>query len=136
VCCRCTQAISILRAKLSYGYDPSDPSKTNDQNIIADNGMTPILVPSNGYTFPRNPQNVSALGLDPKPISTPYSALALRVYQLCRCPFLASKYLSRLASLINRGAALSTALHLLVEAGVGACQASRVGHATAMLAPA
>ena len=53
------QAISDLRARLSGGYNPGNVLANNDQNIIKADGVTPILVPSNGYTFDRIPQGVS-----------------------------------------------------------------------------
>ena len=53
------QAISILRAKLSGGYVAGNALATNDQNILQTDNMTPNLVPSNGYTFPRTPAQVS-----------------------------------------------------------------------------
>ena len=52
------QAISDWRAKLSQRYDPTNPLQNDDQNIIQDDGVTPTLVPSNGYTFDRIPTQV------------------------------------------------------------------------------
>ena len=52
------QAISVLRAKLSGGWYPNNPSETNDQNILQADNVTPNLVPSEGYTYPRNPGEV------------------------------------------------------------------------------
>ncbi len=54
------QAISVLRAKLSGGWYPATPSETNDQNILLPDNQTPNLVPSEGYTYPRNPAQVRA----------------------------------------------------------------------------
>ena len=48
----------MLRAKLSDGWVPQNPPLTNDQNIINADGVTPNLVPSEGYTYPRTPAQV------------------------------------------------------------------------------
>ena len=56
---RGAQAISDLRARLSGGYNPGNILANNDQNIIKADGVSPILAPSNGYTFNRIPQGVS-----------------------------------------------------------------------------
>ena len=58
-CCVSAQAISDLRAKLSNSYAPTDVLKNDDQNILQSDNKTPILVPSNGYTFDRIPAQVS-----------------------------------------------------------------------------
>ncbi len=74
---RGSQAISELRAKLSGGWYPLTPSETNDQNILQSDNQTPNLVPSQGYTYPRNPGEVRAsspLILNPNPVHNPKSA--------------------------------------------------------------
>ena len=44
------------------GRHPGDMLANNDQNIISENdNVTTILVPSNGYTFPRTDDAVSVL---------------------------------------------------------------------------
>jgi len=53
------QAISDLRARLSSMYYPGNMLQNDDQNIIQADGVTPTLVPSNGYTFDRIPSQVS-----------------------------------------------------------------------------
>ena len=66
------QAISELRAKLSNGWFPNDPTTTNDQNILQADNVTPNLVPSEGYTYPRAPNDVRVL--PPKTTSTTSAA--------------------------------------------------------------
>ena len=56
------QTISDLRARLSSMYYPGNLLQNDDQNIINADGKSPILVPSNGYTFDRIPSQVSAFG--------------------------------------------------------------------------
>ena len=59
---RCEQAISDLRARLSSMYYPNNRLQNDDQNIIQSDGVSPTLVPSNGYTFDRIPSQVSSSG--------------------------------------------------------------------------
>jgi hypothetical protein len=56
-----TKAISDWRAKLSFRYDPNNALINDDQNIIQSNGVSPTLVPSNGYTFDRIPSQTTAI---------------------------------------------------------------------------
>ena len=56
--CLRLQAISDWRAKLSERWNPTDALANDDQNIIQSNGVSPTLVPSNGYTFDRIPSQV------------------------------------------------------------------------------
>ena len=62
--CLHLQAISDWRAKLSQRYDPTNTLQNDDQNILKANNVTPILVPSNGYTFDRIPSQVRHRILD------------------------------------------------------------------------
>ena len=52
------QAISDERAKLSDSFYPDDLLANDDQGITTRDFSTVILVPSNGYTFERGPNNV------------------------------------------------------------------------------
>ena len=52
------QVISDLRAKLSNSFYPTNILKNDDQGLLARDGNSVILVPSNGYTFERTPTQV------------------------------------------------------------------------------
>ena len=56
-----TQAISDQRAKLSNSFNPSNILANDDQGITTRSFGSVILVPSNGYTFERTPNQVSPL---------------------------------------------------------------------------
>ena len=53
------QAISDERAKLSQSFDPGNVLENDDQGITSRDYSSVILVPSNGYTFERQPAQVT-----------------------------------------------------------------------------
>ena len=56
-CARAGQAISDYRAELDGTRSP-DKLANDDQWIVDSDSDTPVLVPSNGYTFERSPWQV------------------------------------------------------------------------------